>query len=488
MLEQIDKRLTKDFQDAWEKVKSFTMTSPERGFALWNAVTTIVDNDIPGAFVECGVWKGGSSMLIMLALLHKGVANRDIYLFDTFEGMTLPGETDVDLHGDPASKLMEGIRGPEIAELVKASIGFDDVYAAIASTGYDMRLVRLIKGDARETVKRTQTFQISLLRLDTDFYDSTFAELEYLYPRLTKGGVLIIDDYGHWQGARQAVEDYFLDNKFGYKRPILWAFDYTGWGGIKIDAAEEIEIDRYDYAPPGLTPHPDLLPLFPHARIVNPWTVGWPYLRSGVPHIWRSDRRDTSGYVIGNASAEEAACLYALAKLFSGKRGLEIGSHFGWTGAHLLSAGLRLDCIDPAFFEENRKNALREVFDAISPDRSYKLWAGFSPDILEEVYASDPEPWSFAFIDGNHDGEAPYNDAVNVLNYLAEDALVVFHDLTSPFVEKGLEVFLNAGFNVKLFNTMQILGVAWRGDVNPPEHVRDQNTPMLFQSHLAKYL
>jgi hypothetical protein len=103
------------------------------------------------------------------------------------------------------------------------------------------------------------------------------------------------------------------------------------------------------------------------------------------------------------------------------------------------------------------------------------------------VRAAAPEPWSFVFIDGNHDGDGPRDDARAVLNFLADDALVVLHDLTSPFVERGLEVFLEAGFSVRLFNTMQILGVAWRGNVRVPDHVSDPNAPHIYAPHLAKY-
>jgi predicted O-methyltransferase YrrM len=476
-----------EFAATWEKVSPFTMTSPERGFALWNAVRGVVQTGIPGAFVECGVGKGGSAMIIALTLLQCGVRDREIFLFDTFDGMTAPSSQDVDLHGDHTVALMSGSRGPEVTKLVKAAAGIDEVRAAMASTGYDMRLVRLVKGDVVQTLPRTQTLRICLLRLDTDFYDRTLAGLRCLYPRLAGGGPLIIDDYGQWQGCRQAVDDYFADLRTGFVKPLLWAIDYTGVAGVKVEAEGEVEIARYDYVPPNMHA-PDLSPLFPYARPENPWAVNWPYLRKEVPHVWRSDSRNDTPWVTGNASSEEAACLYSLASLFRGQRGLEIGTHFGWTGAHLLAAGLRLDCIDPEFASPVREAAIREVFDAISGREVYRLWAGYSPGLVSQARAAEEEPWSFVFIDGNHDGDAPRDDACEVLKYLADDAIVVFHDLTSPFVERGLAVYKNAGFSVKLFNTMQILGVAWRGSVHPPEHIQDPNVPVIFHEHLAKYL
>lgn len=475
-----------EFQELWTRVQPYTMTSIERGFALWSAVNHVIDQDLPGSFVECGVWKGGSAMLIALTLLQRGAANRELILFDTYAGMTEPGPQDVDIHGRPADSLMDGSHGAELAELVQAAISLEDVRAALASTGYDMRLIRFVEGDVRQTIPVTSTMHIALLRLDTDFYDSTLVELQHLYPRLVRGGPLIIDDYGHWSGAKQAVEEHFANPDQPCTRPMLWVIDYTGRGAIKVEDATDIEMERYDYIPEGMTP-PDLMALFPDAAVESPWSVDWPYLRKHVPHIWRSDTRH-DGYTTGNASVEEAACLFAFAQQFAGQRGLEIGTHFGWTAAHLLAAGLRLDCIDPALASTERHRQVTQALDGVPTTGSYRLWDGFSPHCIAEVNAGGDEPWSFVFIDGNHDGEAPREDALAVLPYLAADAVVMFHDLTSPHVEAGLAEMAAAGFQTRLLHTMQIMGVAWRGDVIVPDHERDPNIPYPFISHLDKYL
>jgi SAM-dependent methyltransferase/predicted O-methyltransferase YrrM len=471
-----------EFQALWNRCKPFTMTSPERGFAMWTAVNHVVDAGIEGALVECGVWKGGSSMLMALTLLQRGAPLREIYMFDTFAGMTAPGVQDVDLYGRPAQALMEGAHGDDLAELVRAAAPIEEVREAIASTGYDMRLVRMVQGDVAQTLPGTQTLRIALLRLDTDFYDSTLAELTQLYPRLTRGGVLIIDDYGHWQGARGAVEAYFADPEVPYRAPLLWAPDYTGRCGVKIENEGAIEIGRYDYRPAGFEA-PDLLELFPHARIKNPWQVNWPYLRREVPHIWRSDTRH-EGYVTGNASVEEAACLYRLARPFAGRRGLEIGTHYGWTAAHLLAAGLELNCVDPAFADPQRRADVSAALDRVEGAGSFRLWDGYSPGCIPDVHAETGAPFSFVFIDGNHDGTAPAEDARGVIPFLAEDAVIVFHDLTSPFVTAGLDVFREAGFETCLYETMQILGIAWRGQVEIPSHPMDPNVPPIWLDHL----
>jgi predicted O-methyltransferase YrrM len=473
------------FLALWEIVQAYTMTGPERGYALWLAVNAVVDRDIDGAMVECGVWRGGSAMLIALTLMQRGVKNRPIYLFDTFCGMTQPGPRDRTRDGKHASYFLQGASGSAEAQQFKASAAKAEVLENMTSTGYDMRLVRFVAGDVCDTLPKTQTLQIALLRLDTDFYDSTYHELTQLYPRLRTGGMLIIDDYGHWLGAQEAVDAYFDSNEAGYQRPMFWPIDYTGIGAVKTEPLGKVEIERYDYLPEGLV-SPSLLSLFPYAQAQSPWPVAWPYLRKSIPHIWRSDTRG-SGAVTGNASVEEAAYLYTIAMQFKGKRGLEIGTHFGWTAAHLLSAGLQLDCIDPAFIDAQRLTDVAQVLDAITDAKDYTLWAGGSPSLVEQAFSAGSAPWSLAFIDGDHDGEAPAIDAAAVIPFLADDAVVIFHDLVSPHVADGLAVMQEADFSIRLIHTQQIIGVAWRGDVQLPQHRQDPNIPVVFPSHLLKF-
>jgi predicted O-methyltransferase YrrM len=434
------------------------------------------------------VWKGGSSMLIALTLLERGVSNRDIVLIDTFEGMTPATTDDLDLHGHAASDLMEGSKGERIAELVTARAGLDDVRAAMLGTGYDPRRIRFVRADVRTDLPNVHTSMICLLRLDTDFYDSTRAELECLYPRVSQGAPVIIDDYGHWQGCRKAVDEYFARQVVPEARPLLWAVDYTGRAFVKPDKPAKADIERYDYVPPGMR-DPGLLPLFPDAEVINPWIVRWKYLRPKSPHVFRVDGRNEKGFHIGYASYEEAVCLHNLALPFAGRRGLEIGSYFGWTSAHLRAAGLRMDHVDISFADPRRQVAVSAALDAVpGATAPYRLDPGPSPDCLARLAAEEDEPWSFVFIDGNHDGEAPAADARAVLPYLTKDAVVVFHDLTSPDVAAGLAVMAEAGWSVRLFNTMQVLGVAWRGNVTLPEHRPDPNVPELFQQHLQRFL
>lgn len=218
-----------------QSCSQFTMTSYARLWAAVSASKYVVLNDIEGAFVECGVWRGGSSMAMALTILdlkYLNIRNRNFFLYDTFSGMTEPSDKDIDFRGVKAKEILNTTpRGDGNNIWCVASL--QDVQANMSTTGYPDELVRYIKGDIVETLKNTQNIpdKIALLRLDTDWFDSTKAELEVLYPRLVKGGVCIIDDYGHWQGARRAVTEYFASQGI---YPLLQVIDYSGRLIIKI--------------------------------------------------------------------------------------------------------------------------------------------------------------------------------------------------------------------------------------------------------------
>ncbi len=205
------------------RVRPFTMTSPERVAALCQAIAHLERHDIPGSIVECGVWRGGSMMAAALALLRLGSTCRQLYLFDTFQGMPPPADIDCDWRGRSARELLRE-RTAE-AEHIWACCGLQEARAAMSLTRYPWEKIIFITGRVEETLPREAPPRIALLRLDTDWYESTYHELQALYPRLVDGGILLVDDYGHWQGARQAVDDYFARRG----EPVeLHPIDYTG--------------------------------------------------------------------------------------------------------------------------------------------------------------------------------------------------------------------------------------------------------------------
>ncbi len=215
--------------DTIRKVQTETMTSPERIFGLVEATKYIVANNIPGDIVECGVWRGGSVMAIIHVLEEMHSADKSIYLYDTFDGMTEPTGEDVSVHGGSAKDLLKENKKDE-ENVIWAYSGIDIVKKNVYATSYPKDKIHFVQGKVEETIPGTIPEKISLLRLDTDWYESTRHELEHLFPRLSKGGILILDDYGHWQGARKAADEYF--GKYNINI-FLSRVDYTGRIAVK---------------------------------------------------------------------------------------------------------------------------------------------------------------------------------------------------------------------------------------------------------------
>ena len=206
-----------------ESVQGFTMTSPERIHALCEALRYLVVKRIPGDIVECGVWRGGSMMAAARTLLALGESERHLYLFDTFAGMPRPTAADVDFAG--VSALDEWERFHHSSVNAPARAGLAEVRRAMASVGYPKTHIHYVQGLVEETVPQRAPKSIALLRLDTDYYESTRHELTHLYPRLVTGAVLIVDDYGHFKGVRKAVDEYFQAPE---RAVLLHRIDYSG--------------------------------------------------------------------------------------------------------------------------------------------------------------------------------------------------------------------------------------------------------------------
>jgi O-methyltransferase len=206
--------LPNDFDEAdaelWRRVAPYTMTTPGKVHVLARAVEHVVARDIGGAFVECGVWRGGSMMAIALTLLRLGHTDRDLYLFDTFEGMTEPGQEDVRQSGERATEILERSSRDSSVWAVAPT---DEVKRVVLGTGYPEERIHFVQGAVEQTLPENAPADVALLRLDTDWYASTKHELTHLYPRLASGGVLIIDDYAYWRGARRAVDEYMHENQ-----------------------------------------------------------------------------------------------------------------------------------------------------------------------------------------------------------------------------------------------------------------------------------
>lgn len=219
-----------EFLENYYNCKDFTQTSIERMYCLHSATKYIANYHIPGDFVECGTWRGGSLMLIAYSLLGSNETARKIYAYDTFEGMAQPTEKDSELgDGNSAYQIWKNKQRKNHNEWCFADLA--EVKKNILSTGYPEENIVFIKGKVEDTIPKRIPCQIALLRLDTDWYESTRHELVHLFPLLTKGGILIIDDYGHWAGSKKATDEYISSNNI----PIfLVGMDSVAKIGIKV--------------------------------------------------------------------------------------------------------------------------------------------------------------------------------------------------------------------------------------------------------------
>lgn len=222
-----EKSLIKSIKDM-----NLTMTSIKSLIATLKACKYVIENDIDGDFVECGVWRGGHAILASKIFKLYGIDKR-VYLFDTFTGMTEPSKYDINTNSKKSAfnqfnnSQMDGYNSWCYASIEDVKNNF---------LSFDLTLSKqqvFVEGDVSKTLLHANNLplNICILRLDTDWYQSTKDSLNVLYPLLLCKGVLILDDYGHWDGARKAVDEYFLNCDF---KPLLSPIDYTGRLAIKI--------------------------------------------------------------------------------------------------------------------------------------------------------------------------------------------------------------------------------------------------------------
>jgi len=217
-----------------QRAMPHSIAGAQRLLAVVDAVRYCVARGIPGAFAECGVWRGGAVLAMVLTLQDLGEQSREVYLYDTFEGMTAPTEADVSDLERPAletwrAAVTEQRRAwPELFD--PAVFSEDAVRTLLLNTDYPPDRLHFVRGPVEQTLPAQAPDRLALMRLDTDWHESTRHELEHLFPRLATGGVLMIDDYGHWEGARRAVDEYFA---IAHPPLLLSRIDYTGRIAVK---------------------------------------------------------------------------------------------------------------------------------------------------------------------------------------------------------------------------------------------------------------
>lgn len=220
----LEPAMEKEFKALLELLDVTHLQSRDRLYALFKSVEYVVRNKIEGAVVETGVFKGASLAFVARQLRSLDDMDRKIYLYDTFEGWPEPGRGDT-----VCGAALEQTKVEKIHEGIKPTL--EEVRANVLRTGYPAENFVFVKGKVEDTLPGTMPEKIALLRIDTDWHESVYHSLKHLFPRLVRGGVLIVDDYGHWQGAKDAVDQYFSETKTPF---LLNRIDYTGRVGIKL--------------------------------------------------------------------------------------------------------------------------------------------------------------------------------------------------------------------------------------------------------------
>jgi hypothetical protein len=209
----IPRNVEPEFLEAYKHCGPLSTAPADAMYGLWRAVEYVVRCDIPGDFVECGVFRGGSTAMAAMAFRHftGGKVDRQFYLYDTFAGMPAPTERDVDFAGRKPEEHLAAWGASEMSAMANSPM--DEVRANLRATGLPAEQFVFVQGKVEETLPaQMPRAPISILRLDTDWYESTRHELVHLFPRLVSGGVLVVDDYGFWRGSRDACDEYFREN------------------------------------------------------------------------------------------------------------------------------------------------------------------------------------------------------------------------------------------------------------------------------------
>jgi predicted O-methyltransferase YrrM len=222
---------------------------------------------------------------------------------------------------------------------------------------------------------------------------------------------------------------------------------------------------------------------FPNMVIGDPALNTWPYLRRTGQQNWYVDRRSPA---VGFVSRDEAHILYNTALLLRGESALEIGCWLGWSTCHLALGGVSLDVIDPVLGQDAMRESVAASLLSAGVMNRVELIAGRSPQDVHRLGRAGKR-WSLVFIDGNHDFPAPVNDAVVCENYCAANAMILFHDLIAPAVAEGLRFYQYRGWHTRIFHTAQIMGVAWRGNIQPVAHIPDPSAHWDIPPHLRDW-
>jgi hypothetical protein len=298
-------------------------------------------------------------------------------------------------------------------------------------------------------------------------------------PKISEDGTLLLDPYPRYRplgivhnAGKEKARLAMLQTPSG--ELLTRGFTYASRSVLPVG----------DYISPGLTV--TLLDqCFPSMIKADTATFPWPHFRRDIHHPLYVDKRRP---LMAFLTRDEAHILYNTALRFRNKQALAIGCDGGWSACHLAIAGLDLDIIDPNFANQQfREDVITSLNLAMPPNR-VQLHALKTPDAVKRIADERSKRWSLFFIDGNHDHPFPLNDAIVCEQHAEPDAMILFHYLTAPSVAEGLSYLRQRNWNVRIYHTAQIMGVAWRGGLSPVHHQPDRSVAWRIPDHLRQFI
>jgi predicted O-methyltransferase YrrM len=411
LLGEIDKRDVRamtpsvgdaDFKDIYGKIRPYTMLSEQRLYSLFCRAREICQKNTGGNFVECGVAGGGSSALLAWTIAKYTKQPRFLFSFDSFEGMPEPTEKDC-VGGMTANETGWGTgtcSAPE--ESIRKICGELNV----------LQIVKIVKGRFEQTLPkwRLKCGMIAMLHLDGDWYESTKAILENLYDTVSSGGVLQVDDYGHWEGCRTAV------NEFAAARNLSFAIQQIDGTGVWFYRPDSFPVNKTVTARNKQ-----------EFELVDPCGAG---IQSEM------------------SVNERFQLFYALKEIVPVKsnpvRFIEIGSFAGaslfltWMTMKLRRVQFAGYAIEPAGTPQ-----LYVVLEKTAGVRHLKMFSHDAAPLLSREFGGDGNAAQFIFIDGDHFYDGIRRDIINFYPLCAPGGIMVFHDWLPVLTEENREYILS---------------------------------------------
>lgn len=409
-------------QDIINFVSPYTSVSQERIINVLNLIDNVHKNNIPGDFIEIGVWKGGLIMAMALKCIQLGI-DRKIHAYDTFEGMTNPTYDDVDMNNQHAINIFEKVKCVSLLEETKANIN----KANYSNIEYHV-------GDILKTDAKVIPRKIALLRLDTDWYESTKFELENFEKNVVKEGFIIIDDYGHWKGCRKAVDEFLSVGGGKGKEIEINKIDYTGiwWQKDCMNFGRSV-LEEVLRKHPDSYPSRKLLENFHHFENIykileGKFEYGWgSYLFNGTKYKYMREllTKQEALYQVGEKSQN---CL-------------EVGVYLGHSLLILLLSNpdLKITCVDndPRFSPKVVEYLNKEFNNRIT------FYLGDAVAVIGGLPEELNKTFDFIHIDADHNEPAVNAQFMTSKRLAKDDAFIVFDDYEA--VRKLIDGWISGG-------------------------------------------